>query len=71
MEGKYKDPRDNFKEKKISFSAWLWTCIKVCVLIILLPIIFGALVLIASICLPILFIAVPVMLIAWLWLLFS
>lgn len=62
---------DENKKKKISFGAWIWTCIKVCVVIVMFPLVIGALGFLASIFLPICFIAVPVMVVAFVWLILS
>lgn len=62
---------DDNKKNKFTFSAWFWTCIKVCVIIVMIPLVIGALGVLASIFLPVLFIAIPVMIAAVVWLLLS
>ena len=67
-----KDPRENFrKDHGVSFVKWFWTCIKICILIIMIPLVLGSLVFLASVCLPVLFIAVPIMVAAWIWVLLT
>lgn len=55
------------KQHGYSFSRWFWTCVKICVLIVVVPLVIGSLAFLASIALPILLIAVPIMVAAFLW----
>ena len=67
------DPRDNFRREKgkVTFGAWLWTCIKICILIVMMPIALCAVAFLATVFFPIIFIAVPIMILAFVWLLLS
>ena len=59
------------EEKKMSFWQLLWTSIKVCVIILLFPVIAGVFIFLAMVVFPIFFVFLPIIAIAWLWLLFA
>ena len=68
----YQDPRENFKkDHNVSYGRWIWTCIKICILLILIPFVVGALICIAAFAMPFVLIGVPVMVIAWFWVLLT
>ena len=50
---------------------FICTCFKVCILLLLFPVIVMVLVFLAVYVFPIFFVAIPIMCIAWLWLLFT
>ncbi len=58
-------------DKKMSFWNLLWTSIKVCIIILLFPVLLGVFIWLAIVAFPIVFLALPVIVIAWLWLIFS
>lgn len=48
-------------KNKISFGKWLWYCFVVAVLLFMVPVIIGGLGLIASVFIPLMLIAIPIM----------